>query len=55
MGPGTLLGKIDIKSAYCITPVHPVDRHLMGMNLKGGIYVNTALPLDEYIGGTLGI
>ena len=23
MGPGTLLAKIDIKSAYCIIPVHP--------------------------------
>ena len=43
MGPGTLLAKIDIKSPYCITPVHPVDRHLMGMNWKG------ALPLDDYI------
>ena len=44
MGPGTLLAKIDIKSAYRIIPVHPADRHLLGMSWKGGIYVNTALP-----------
>ena len=44
MGPGTLLAKIDIKSAYRIIPVHPADRHLLGMSWKGGIYVDTALP-----------
>ena len=43
MGPGTLLTKIDIKSTYRIIPVHPVDRHLLGMSRKGGIYVDTAL------------
>ena len=35
MGPGTLLAKIDIKSAYCIILVHPADRHLLGMSWKG--------------------
>ena len=44
MGPGTLLAKIDVKSAYRIIPVHPADRHLLGMSWKGGIYVDTALP-----------
>ena len=44
MGPGTLLAKIDIKSAYRIIQVHPADRHLLGMSWKGGIYVDTALP-----------
>ena len=44
MGPGTLLAKIDIKSAYHIIPVHPADRHQLGMSWKGGIYVNTTLP-----------
>ena len=36
MGPGTLLAEVDIKSAYCIIPVHPADRHLLGMSWKGG-------------------
>ena len=44
MGPGTLLAKIDIKSAYHIIPVHPADRHQLGMSWKGGIYVDTTLP-----------
>ena len=44
MWPGTLLAKIDIKSAYHIIPVHPADRHQLGMSWKGGIYVDTTLP-----------
>ena len=37
MGAGTLLAKIDIKSAYRIIPVHLADRHQLGMSWKGGI------------------
>ena len=44
MGPGTLIAKIDIKSAYRIVPVHPADRHLLGMEWKGAIYIDSALP-----------
>jgi len=29
---GTLLAKIDIKSAFCLLPVHPADRHLLAMS-----------------------
>ena len=28
---GTLMAKIDIKSAFCLIPVHPADRYLLGM------------------------
>ena len=44
VGRGTLLAKIDIKSAYRIMPVHPHDRPLLGMHWKGQLYVDTCLP-----------
>ena len=44
MGPGTQMAKVDIESAYRMVPVHPSDRHLLGMEWKGNIYVDTALP-----------
>ena len=31
LGPGTHLAKIDIKSASRLLPVHPADRHLLGV------------------------
>ena len=37
MGPGTLLAKIDIKSAYCTIRVPPVNRHLLGMSWKSAM------------------
>ena len=44
LGRGTLLAKVDIESAYRIIPVSPQDQHLLGMEWKGHIYVDTALP-----------
>ena len=44
MGPGTLLAKIDITHAYRNVPVHPDDRHLLGMQWGGRVYVDMALP-----------
>lgn len=41
---GTKLAKFDIQSAYCIIPVRPLDRHLLGMIWKDQLYVDTALP-----------
>lgn len=41
---GTLLAKLDLESAYHIVPVHPHDRHLLGMQWDGKLYVDTALP-----------
>ena len=31
LGPGSLLAKIDIKSAFRLIPVQPADRHLLAM------------------------
>lgn len=44
MGGGTLLCKVDLKSAYRIVPVHPSDRHLLGIRWAGASYVDMALP-----------
>ena len=43
-GRGTLLAKLDIKSAYRNVPVHPGDRHLLGTQWKDKMYVDTCLP-----------
>ena len=43
-GRGALMGKVDIKSAYRIIPVHPSDRHLLGMFWHGSYYVDLTLP-----------
>ena len=39
-GRGAELGKIDIKNAYRVVPVHPSDCPLLGMRLEGKEYVN---------------
>ena len=44
LGPGTLLAKIDIRNAFRLLPVHPADRHLLAMEWKGNLYINTCLP-----------
>ena len=44
LGKSCRLAKIDIKSAYRITPVHPEDALLLGMRWQGGVYIDTALP-----------
>jgi len=43
-GQGTLLAKVDIKSAFRLLPVHPADRHLLGMKWRENIYIDTCLP-----------
>ncbi len=44
MEPGAHLTKVDIESAYRIVPVHPEDRMLLGMEWKGKLYIDMALP-----------
>ena len=44
VGRGTLMAKIDIKNAYRNIPVHPSDRHLLGMEWQNQLYVDGALP-----------
>ena len=44
LGRGTLLAKMDVKQAYRMVPVHPSDRHLLGMLWRESVYVDKALP-----------
>ena len=44
LGQGTLLAKIDIKSAFQLISVHPADHHLLAMEWQGAIYIDTCLP-----------
>ena len=39
LGPGTLMAKLDLKSAYRLVPVHPDDRILLGTSWKDSIYL----------------
>ena len=43
LGAGTLLAKLDVRSAYRLIPVHPVDRPLLAVAWKGGIFVDGML------------
>ena len=44
LGVGTLLAKLDVRSAYCLIPVHPDDRPLLGFQWQGVQYVDGILP-----------
>lgn len=44
LGRGSLLAKIDIKSAYRLIPVHPYDRKFLGMLWEQELYVDCMLP-----------
>jgi len=44
LGKGSLIAKIDIKSAYRLIPVSPADRHYLGMLWNGNVYVDAKLP-----------
>ena len=38
------MAKLDIKAAYCLVPVHPDDRLLLGLEWRGHHYVDGMLP-----------
>ena len=44
MGQGEHLAKVDIKSAFRLLPVHVADQHLLGMQWRGEVFVETCLP-----------
>ena len=43
-GEHTILAKVDIKSAFRLVPVHPANRHFLGMRWWKQIYVHSCLP-----------
>ena len=44
LGRGTMMAKIDIKSAFRLLPVHPADRHLLMMNWNNSLYIDLCIP-----------
>ena len=44
-GKGSLLAKIDIKTAYRLVPVSPYQRHYLGKSWKNQTYVDRMLPI----------
>ena len=45
IGGGAFLAKTDIKSAYKIIPIHPLDYHLLGFRWGGKYYYAKTLPM----------
>ena len=43
-GPGALMAKFDIESAYRNIAIHPSDRHLLGLKWRNAYYIDLALP-----------
>ena len=44
LGPGALMAKVDIESAYRLIPVHPQDRPLQAVQWRDQIFVDPMLP-----------
>uniref|UniRef100_A0A1X7UUA9 Reverse transcriptase domain-containing protein n=1 Tax=Amphimedon queenslandica TaxID=400682 RepID=A0A1X7UUA9_AMPQE len=44
MGRGTMISKVDIKSAYRLTLIHPEDRMLLACWWRSKVLVDSALP-----------
>ncbi|KAM9319746.1 uncharacterized protein PAF06_004160 [Gastrophryne carolinensis] len=44
-GPGALMAKTDIESAFRLLPVHPDSLYLLGCFFEGGYYVDRCLPM----------
>ena len=44
LGPGALMAKVDVESAYRLVPVHPDDRPLLAIQWNGAIYGDAMLP-----------
>ena len=49
LGKGTLLAKLDIKSAYRVIPVHPDDCCLLGFECQGAHFIDGMLLLDRVL------
>ena len=44
LGPGGLMAKFDVESAYRNVPIHHEDRYLLGMSWRNQYYVDLTLP-----------
>ena len=48
-----MLAKIDVKSTFRLLPVHPSDRHLLGLSWNNALYIDTCLPFGLHSGPKL--
>ena len=44
LGPGALMSKLDIKSAFCLCPVRHENWELLGIHWEGHYFVELCLP-----------
>lgn len=44
LGKGTQLSKMDIEEAYRLVPIHPDDKHLLGIKWDNHTYIDITLP-----------
>ena len=44
LGPGELMAKFDVESAYRNMPIHHEDRYLLGMSWRNQYYIDLTLP-----------
>ena len=44
LGPGGLMAKFDVESAYRNVPIHPDDRYLLGMSWRNQYFIDLTLP-----------
>ena len=47
LGQGTMLVKLDLKDAYRIVPVHPLDHPLLGVSWEGSTYADRSIPFAQ--------
>lgn len=47
LGPGCLMAKTDIDSAFRLIPIHPHDHDLLGFQFENKIYYNLCLPMGS--------
>ena len=45
LGRGCFVAKTDVKSAFCIVPIHPADYSLLGMKWENLYYFDRTLPM----------
>ena len=46
LGRGAQMAKVDLKSAFCMVPVHMADWELLGICWNGLYYVDTCFPFS---------
>ena len=45
VGQGCFLGKTDVKNAFRIVPIHPLDYNLLGMKWRNAYYYDKCMPM----------